>query len=135
LTQASRLEGFRVNQSYRINCYINPFYITVYTIVKLQITYRLKAYPICNRATLMNEMNFAEVESENSYSGGHYQFRQSDATVTPFFSMRKLRLVFNELSGSDDFEYRDFEAFKQHVLSSFAPQLELSKWQSIAARR
>ena len=55
--------------------------------------------------------------------------------VTPFFSMRQLRLVFNELKGNEEFEFTSFDAFKHNVLSSVAPQIELSKWQSIASRR
>ncbi len=55
--------------------------------------------------------------------------------VAPFFSMRKLRLVYNELIGDANFEYKNFEAFKHQVLNSVAPQVELNKWQGIAARR
>ena len=57
------------------------------------------------------------------------------AMLTPFFSMRKLRLVYNELSGTSEFEFDNFDEFKQTVLSSSIPQLELSKWQAIASRR
>lgn len=55
--------------------------------------------------------------------------------VAPFFSMRKLRLIYNELINSNEFEFTNFDAFKHQVLNSVAPQLELNKWQSIAARR
>jgi hypothetical protein len=55
--------------------------------------------------------------------------------VAPFFSMRKLRLIYNELTNSTEFEFTTFDAFKHQVLNSVAPQLELNKWQSIAARR
>lgn len=55
--------------------------------------------------------------------------------VAPFFSMRKLRLIYNELINSSEFEYANFDAFKHQILNSVAPQLELNKWQAIAARR
>lgn len=55
--------------------------------------------------------------------------------IAPFFSMRKLRLIYNELVESDAFEFESFDAFKHQVLNSVAPQLELNKWQAIAARR
>ncbi|MGB3726746.1 MAG: hypothetical protein WA981_13330 [Glaciecola sp.] len=55
--------------------------------------------------------------------------------VAPFFSMRKLRLIFNELNGTEEFEFTTFDDFKHQVLNSVAPQLELNKWQAIAARR
>ncbi|MFT6268203.1 MAG: hypothetical protein ACJAVV_001008 [Alphaproteobacteria bacterium] len=55
--------------------------------------------------------------------------------IAPFFSMRKLRLIYNELATSTEFEYTTFDAFKHQVLNSVAPQLELNKWQAIAARR
>lgn len=55
--------------------------------------------------------------------------------VAPFFSMRKLRLVYNELMGTGEFEFNTFDDFKHQVLNSVAPHLELNKWQAIAARR
>ena len=55
--------------------------------------------------------------------------------VAPFFSMRKLRLIYNQLVESNEFEYKTFAAFKHQVLNSVAPQLELNKWQAIASRR
>lgn len=55
--------------------------------------------------------------------------------VAPFFSMRKLRLVYNQLKTLHGFEYASFDAFKHQVLNAVAPQMELNKWQSIAARR
>lgn len=55
--------------------------------------------------------------------------------IAPFFSMRKLRLIYNELTSCHEFEYSTFDAFKHQVLNSVAPQLELNKWQAIAARR
>ncbi len=55
--------------------------------------------------------------------------------LAPFFSIRKLRLIYNELHGTNDFEYHSFDAFKHHVLSAAAPQLELNKWQAISSRR
>lgn len=55
--------------------------------------------------------------------------------VAPFFSIRKLRLIYNELANTAEFEFNNFDAFKHQVLNSVAPQLELNKWQTIAARR
>jgi hypothetical protein len=55
--------------------------------------------------------------------------------IVPFFSMRKLRLIYNELADSANFEFTNFEDFKHQVLSSVVPQLELNKWQAIASRR
>ena len=43
--------------------------------------------------------------------------------------------IYNELIGSSGFEFDSYDAFKHQVLSSVAPQLELNKWQAIAARR
>lgn len=64
-----------------------------------------------------------------------YSFADPSGIMAPFFSMRKLRLIYNELSGTEHFEYRTFDDFKHQVLNSVAPQLELNKWQAIAARR
>jgi hypothetical protein len=61
--------------------------------------------------------------------------QQSLLYITPVFSMRKLRVIYNELTASEDFEFSNFDAFKYQVLNSVAPQLELNKWQTIAARR
>ncbi|MDT0581335.1 MULTISPECIES: hypothetical protein [Alteromonadaceae] len=58
-----------------------------------------------------------------------------DSAILPFFSVRKLRLIYNELIGSSGFEFDSYDAFKHQVMSSVAPQLELNKWQAIAARR
>jgi hypothetical protein len=55
--------------------------------------------------------------------------------VVPFFSVRKLRVIYNELQGNNEFKFNSFEAFKQDVLSSIAPQLELNRWESLASRR
>ena len=55
--------------------------------------------------------------------------------VVPFFSVRKLRVIYNELQGNQEFKFKSFEAFKQDVLSSIAPQLELNRWESLASRR
>jgi len=55
--------------------------------------------------------------------------------IAPFFSMRKLRLIYNQLHDKKEFEFQSFDAFKHQVLNSVAPQLELNKWQAIAARR
>ncbi len=82
----------------------------------------------------MRESNFSEngnygivsnVNSQQTMIGG----------VAPFFSMRKLRLIYNQLIDDTSFEYNDFESFKHQVLNSVAPQVELNKWQAIAARR
>jgi hypothetical protein len=83
----------------------------------------------------MRELNYGEAELLHAYSNTKPHAAGSQNLVIPFFSMRKLRLVFNELSGNIDFEFANFDAFRQHVLSSAAPQLELNKWQAIAARR
>jgi len=56
-------------------------------------------------------------------------------SIVPFFSVRKLRVIYNELQGNENFNFLSFEAFKQDVLSSNAPQLELNKWEAIASRR
>jgi len=58
-----------------------------------------------------------------------------NSSIDPFFSIRKLRLIYNELHSTNDFEYHSFDAFKHHVLSAAAPQLELNKWQAISSRR
>jgi hypothetical protein len=55
--------------------------------------------------------------------------------IVPFFSVRKLRVIYNELQGNNEFKFNSFEAFKQDVLSSIAPQLELNRWESLASRR
>jgi len=77
--------------------------------------------------------------STNQYSFGYSGNCNGEAgvnlPVAPFFSMRKLRLVYNELMGSGEFEFSTFDQFKHQVLNSVAPQLELNKWPSIAARR
>lgn len=61
--------------------------------------------------------------------------RDFPAQVVPFFSIRKLRVVYYELQGNAEFGFTSFEAFKQDVLSSIAPQLELNRWESLASRR
>ncbi|WP_371193145.1 hypothetical protein [Glaciecola sp. SC05] len=83
----------------------------------------------------MKEVNFGEAALLQAYQPQAQGFGHSGPFIVPFFSMRKLRLVFNELADNESFEYANFEAFKHHVLSAVAPQLELSKWQAIAARR
>ncbi len=55
--------------------------------------------------------------------------------IVPFFSIRKLRLIYNELNQMQDFEYSSFDAFQHQVMSSVVPQLELNKWQAISSRR
>jgi hypothetical protein len=83
----------------------------------------------------MRELNYGEAELLSAYSNTGRHMPRSELTIMPFFSMRKLRLVFNELSDSAGFEFASFDAFKLHVLSCAAPQLELNKWQAIASRR
>lgn len=83
----------------------------------------------------MRESNLGEAALLQAYMPESRAFSHGGLSIVPFFSMRKLRLVFNELAGEDNFEYADFDTFKHHVLSSVAPQLELSKWQAIASRR
>ncbi|MGQ8365826.1 hypothetical protein [Glaciecola sp. 1036] len=75
------------------------------------------------------------LETQDFYTSDSLDNGRYGSIVTPFFSMRQLRLVYNELKGNTEFEYDDFDAFKHNVLSSTVPQLELSKWQTIAARR
>ncbi|MFT7259935.1 MAG: hypothetical protein ACI9MS_001797 [Glaciecola sp.] len=58
-----------------------------------------------------------------------------DKGIVPFFSIRKLRVIYNELNMTSDFEYSSFDSFKHQVMSSVSPQLELNKWQAIASRR
>ncbi|MFC3121644.1 hypothetical protein [Agaribacter flavus] len=82
----------------------------------------------------MNES--AQFDTQDEYVSQYFVGNSTNGgVVAPFFSMRKLRLVYNELMGSNDFEFTSFEDFKQNVLSSVAPQMELSKWQAIASRR
>lgn len=51
------------------------------------------------------------------------------------FLARKLALVYEQLKSINGFEFSNFDAFKQQVLSAVTPQVELKKWQSIASRR
>jgi hypothetical protein len=83
----------------------------------------------------MRESNYTEAALSPAHTEMPAAFPHGQVALVPFFSMRKLRIVFNELRGQTDFEFSDFDAFKHHVLSSAAPQLELSKWQAIASRR
>lgn len=87
----------------------------------------------------MEKQLMRESLSANQFSFGYSSLNGSEAqgtmAVAPFFSMRKLRLVYNELMGSGEFEFSTFDEFKHQVLNSVAPQLELNKWQAIAARR
>lgn len=77
---------------------------------------------------LAQQNTFGQSSVIGSDAGGHM-------LIAPFFSMRKLRLIYNELMGTGDFEFSTFDEFKHQVLNSVAPQLELNKWQAIAARR
>lgn len=80
-----------------------------------------------------------EVIVPDTRSLGEYSVATQDAFiasgVAPFFSMRKLRLIYNELTNTTEFDFTTFDDFKHQVLNSVAPQLELNKWQAIAARR
>lgn len=80
-----------------------------------------------------------KMESEpfmaNADNGISYLESHLNSSIVPFFSIRKLRLIYNELNGSSSFEYHSFDAFKHQVMSSVAPHLELNKWQAIASRR
>lgn len=96
------------------------FYFIMYITVK----------GICN----MNESILPNNEYIEQHSTSGNDFALNNRTA-PFFSMRKLRVIYNELVDSTGFEYSDFDSFKYQVLNSTAPQLELNRWQSIAARR
>lgn len=87
-----------------------------------------------NEGLLMTESNYNSIYHDES-SISHVSLDFDTNIVAPFFSMRKLRLVYNQLSSSEEFEFVNFESFKHQVLNSVAPQLELNKWQAIAARR
>lgn len=82
----------------------------------------------------MNESILPSNEYVEKYSTSGSDFALNHRTA-PFFSMRKLRVIYNELADSSGFEYADFDAFKHQILNATAPQLELNKWQAIAARR
>ncbi|MFT6329490.1 MAG: hypothetical protein ACJAYN_001422 [Bermanella sp.] len=80
-----------------------------------------------------------KMESDLSFGNADNGLSQADAYlypgIVPFFSIRKLRVIYNELSDTSNFEYHSFDAFKHQVMSSAAPHLELNKWQAIASRR
>jgi hypothetical protein len=82
----------------------------------------------------MKESNLGEATLMQAYQSLSKPISYGEA-VLPFFSMRKLRLIYNELADSANFEFTNFEDFKHQVLSSVVPQLELNKWQAIASRR
>jgi hypothetical protein len=65
----------------------------------------------------------------------NHRFTDEEGGLLPFFSVRKLRLIYNELNGTKDFEFSNYDAFKSQVMDSVAPQVELTKWQAIASRR
>ncbi|MFQ3249668.1 MAG: hypothetical protein ACI9O6_001476 [Glaciecola sp.] len=71
----------------------------------------------------------------NTNNGLSHLSEELDTSIVPFFSVRKLRLIYNELHWSSDFEYHTFDAFEHQVMSSATPQLELNKWQAISSRR
>lgn len=85
----------------------------------------------------MREVIVPDTRNLSEYS--EYSVATQDAFiasgVAPFFSMRKLRLIYNELTNTTEFDFTSFDDFKHQVLNSVAPQLELNKWQAIAARR
>ena len=82
----------------------------------------------------MNESVLPNTESDINHHASKGDLTNYYRT-TPLFSMRKLRIIYNELTTTSEFEYANFDAFKHQVLNSVAPQLELNKWQTIAARR
>lgn len=82
----------------------------------------------------MKESNLGEAALMQAYQSVSKPILYGEGVV-PFFSMRKLRLIYNELAESANFEFNNFEDFKHQVLSSVVPQLELNKWQAIASRR
>jgi hypothetical protein len=87
----------------------------------------------------MKESNLGEAELMQAYQSSAqprlYGMGSVGIAIVPFFSMRKLRLIYNELADSTNFEFTNFEDFKHQVLSSVVPQLELNKWQAISSRR
>lgn len=83
----------------------------------------------------MNEALNAAHYINNSFALHTVNNSNIGAILTPYFSMRKLKMVYNELVGTNELEFANFDEFKQTVLSSPVPQLELSKWQAIASRR
>ncbi|MEM0910010.1 MAG: hypothetical protein AAGJ37_03490 [Pseudomonadota bacterium] len=83
----------------------------------------------------MNEAINASHNVNDSFALHTINNSNAGAFLSPYFSMRKLRMVYNELALADEFEFKNFDEFKQTVLSSPVPQLELSKWQAIASRR
>lgn len=83
----------------------------------------------------MNESVLPNSESHLYYTNSEADLAANYRVTPPFFSIRKLRVIYNELITSAEFDYATFDSFKQQVLNSVAPQLELNKWQAIAARR
>lgn len=86
------------------------------------------------RRNIMKESVLTSVENEFN-NRVNFINQPHVAGLAPFFSMRKLRLIYNQLVDTKEFEFNSFDAFKHQVLNSVAPQLELNKWQAIAARR
>lgn len=82
----------------------------------------------------MTESNYGQNFSDETVTSNQ-SIHFDTSLVAPFFSMRKLRLIYNQLNDLSGFEYGTFDEFKHQVLNSVAPQLELNKWQAIAARR
>ncbi len=76
------------------------------------------------------DLSFGDDNSRASHADSYL-----NSSIAPFFSIRKLRLIYNELHNTNDFEYHSFDAFKHQVLSAAAPELELNKWQAISSRR
>ncbi len=79
----------------------------------------------------MQESTMSDVYQGYEQTQGY----EGKIAVAPFFSMRRLRLIYNELQGTTEFNFMNFDDFKHHILASVVPQIELNKWQSLAARR
>ncbi|GEM_PF-3190303 len=78
----------------------------------------------------INDSSVLYAINNNTINNSHY-----GAFLSPQFSMRKLKMIYNELSDTNESEFDSFDHFKQTVLSAPVPQLELCKWQAIASRR
>lgn len=83
----------------------------------------------------MRESTILKSDAASVNALAHFTHTTVASGVAPFFSMRKLRLTYNQLQASEQFEFSTFDAFKHQVLNAVAPQIELNKWQAIAARR
>lgn len=84
----------------------------------------------------MREIIKLDSDPSSSFSEGRSILdHQLTTGAIPFFSVRKLRIIYNELHELQDFEYHSFDEFEHQVMSSVAPQAELNKWQAISSRR